>query len=303
MPRALILLNRSARGVTEATFSQVCELVRGRRLDAHVEAVNGSALTAFATRAIENGCTLLIAAGGDGTVSTLAAVATAHATGQKGVALGVIPLGTLNHFARDVGIPADLDAAVCTLASGRLTNVDVGEVNGRLFLNNSSIGVYPRMLWEREQRQRHGHRKWVALFMAALNVWRHYRPITVTIEGRELRSHVRTPFVFVGNNEYAIDGGRIDVRQSLDEGRLQLCMAPGADRGRMARIVLAAIAGRLGTVDGFEATTASALTISTPVRRLGVSLDGELKTLVGPLRYRIRPRALQVIVPEQDRVS
>lgn len=302
MPGALILLNRSARGVMDETIGQLCEFIRRRQLDARVETVNGEALTWWATRAIESGCTSVVAAGGDGTVSTVAAVAAAHSTGQRRVALGVIPLGTLNHFARDVGIPGDVEAAIGTLACGRLATIDVGEVNGQFFVNNSSIGVYPRMLWEREQQQRRGYRKWSALGLAALQVWRQYRPITVTIEERELRSDVRTPFVFIGNNEYAIDGGRIDARKSLDAGRLQLCIAPDADRGRMGRIVLAAIAGRLGTVEGFEAMTASELTISTRARRFGVSLDGELKILDGPLRYRIRPRALQVIVPGQNRV-
>jgi diacylglycerol kinase family enzyme len=186
---------------------------------------------------------------------------------------------------------------VSTLACGREVAIDVGEVNGRIFLNNSSIGVYARLLWEREQQERHGRRKWAAMAVAAVDVWRQYRRINVTIEGRDYRRNVCTPFVFVGNNEYAIDGGRIDARPVLDAGRLQLCIAPDADRLRMARIVLTAVAGRLGSVDGFEAVTAAELTIATRARRLGVSLDGELATLESPLRYRIRPRALRVIVP------
>lgn len=154
MRRAIILLNRSARGVTDATSDQLGELAAARGLEVPVTPVTGASLAASARHAVESGCTVLVAAGGDGTVSTVANVAA-----EQGVALGVLPLGTLNHFARDAGIPGDLDGAVTALACGHTVTVDVGEVNGRIFLNNSSVGVYPRLLWEREQQERQGRRK------------------------------------------------------------------------------------------------------------------------------------------------
>ena len=294
MRRATILLNGAARGVTDSTIRKVGELAGAHGLDAQVVPVTGASLATSARSAMESAYPLLVAAGGDGTVSTVAGVAAAN-----DVALGVLPLGTLNHFARDAGIPSDLEEAMATLACGQCARVDVGEVNGRIFLNNSSIGIYPQMLWEREQQQRHGRSKWAALVLAALRVWREDRGITVTIEGRDYRRDLCTPFVFVGNNEYAIADGRIDTRPILDGGRLQLCLAPNADRRRMAQIVLAAVAGRLAALSGFEAVTASTLTITARARRLGVSLDGELEILESPLSYTIRPRALQVIVPRE----
>ena len=100
---------------------------------------------------------LLVAAGGDGTVSVVAGVAV-----STGSSLGVLPMGTLNHFAKDVGLPLDLEKAVEAIVAGRVHQVDVGEVNGRIFVNNSSVGLYPRMVWEREAEQRRGHRKWAA---------------------------------------------------------------------------------------------------------------------------------------------
>jgi diacylglycerol kinase family enzyme len=235
---------------------------------------------------------MLVAAGGDGTVSTVASVAAAH-----GLVLGILPLGTMNHFARDAGIPLDLEAAVAVIRSGRAAEVDVGDVNGRLFLNNSSLGLYPRLVRERERLQEQGRRKWPAFALAVFRVWRQYRRITVTIEGRGYRLNVRTPFVFVGNNEYAVDGGRIDSRPSLTGGRLQLCIAPNAERRHMTAIVLAAIAGRLAVGESFDTVSATELTIATRSRRAGVSLDGEVAVLDTPLRYTIRPRALRVLVP------
>lgn len=293
--RAVVLLNRSSHRADAGMVARVEELLRAAPVDAALEQLSGDRLAAAAKRAVEVGHTMLVAAGGDGTVSTVASVATA-----LGVVLGVIPLGTMNHFARDAGIPLDLEAAVAGLTCGRVVTVDVGYVNGQAFLNNSSVGLYPRLLWEREQRERQGRRKWTALALSALRVWREYRRIIVTIEGSRSRWNVRTPFVFVGNNEYAIDGGRIDARSSLDDGCLQLCMAPDADRNRMTRIVLAAIAGRLGTVDGFERVLTPELTIEVPSRRVGVSIDGELRILESPLRYTIRPRVLRLVVPARE---
>jgi diacylglycerol kinase family enzyme len=216
---------------------------------------------------------------------------------QAGATLGVLPLGTLNHFAHDIGIPSDLEAAIDVIANGRTMRVDVGDVNGHTFLNNSSLGLYPRMVWEREREQRRGRRKWAALAIASARVWRQYRRIDVTVEGGGTRRIVRTPFVFVGNNEYTVDGGRIDTRARLDGGVLQLCIAPGVDRAGMLRIVGAALAGRLADVEAFEAQTLPALTISGRTPRLGVSLDGEMTTLTSPLRYQIRRGVLRVLVP------
>jgi diacylglycerol kinase family enzyme len=234
------------------------------------------------------------AAGGHGTVSTVASIAV-----EAHLPLGVLPLGTLNHFAHDVGIAPDLETAIRTLKCGRIVTVDVGEVNGRTFLNNSSVGLYPRLVWEREQEERRGRRKWTAMALAAVRVWRQYRRITVAVGGHGHRRHVRTPFVFIGNNEYAITGARIDSRARLDAGRLQLCMAPDASRGQMAAIVMSALAGRLAAVGGFESVLATDLTIEGRRHYLGVSLDGEVTVMESPLRYRTRPRALSVIVPQE----
>jgi diacylglycerol kinase family enzyme len=270
----------------------IAALFRAAGIDAPVLTVDGPHLAAAAEQAVAGGCTTLVAGGGDGTVSTIAAVAA-----RTGAALGVLPLGTLNHFARDLGIPTDLEKSVDTIARGQTTAVDVGRVNGQLFLNNSSLGLYPRLVWEREQQQLLGRRKWAALAVAGLRVWRQFRRIAVTVESSGYQRTVRSPFVFIGNNEYTLEGGRIDTRARIDAGTLQLCMAPGVDRIGMLRIVAAAFAGRVAAVADFEAMAVAELTIRGRSARLGVSLDGEMTTLASPLRYRVCPGALRVIVP------
>ena len=119
--------------------------------------------------------------------------------------LGVLPLGTLNHFAKDLNIPPDLDAAVNIIANRKTLDIDVGEVNGRVFINNSSLGLYPDVVRGRELRQRLGFGKWHSLARSAFSVFRRYPLLDVrlTVDGKEITT--RTPFVFIGNNEYQIE--------------------------------------------------------------------------------------------------
>ena len=161
-----------------------------------------------------------MAGGGDGTIN-----AVAGALAGRDTALGVLPIGTLNHFARDVGIPLNLEAAVRILFTGQVKKVDVGEVNGRVFVNNSGIGLYPRIVRVREEAQRRGHVKWVAFLLAVGSVMRRYSLVSVRLRSEETHAAARgTPFVFVGNNRYEIAGLEIGTRSSLNSGRLWACV-------------------------------------------------------------------------------
>ena len=256
----------------------------------------GDRIADAARRAVQAGNGIVVAAGGDGTVNAVASAVAGTAS-----ILGVIPLGTLNHFAKDLGIPLDLPSAVATIVNGMATTIDAGEVNGRLFLNNASVGLYPRLVWERTREQRRGRRKSYAFLLALARVWRRYRRVTVSVHDGSHERIVHTPFVFVGNNEYRLEGVRIGGRTRLDRGDLHLCMAPGLRRMDVIRISLAAIVGRLHTIDRFESVMTKQLSIAARRKRLGVSLDGELTVLETPLHFRIRPAALRVIVPREGR--
>lgn len=252
---------------------------------------DGAAIARRAREAAARGDTL-VAAGGDGTVGTVAAAAA-----DAGVAFGVIPLGTRNHFARDAGIPADLDRAVAAIAAGQIRLLDLGEVNGRVFVNNSSLGLYPRLVWEREAEQRRGRPKWIAFGIALFRTWRRYRQVTVrlTLRGHE---HVRrTPFVFIGNNEYRLEGLHMGARAALDRGQLSVHLAPHCGRFEILMLPFQALAGRLAAAVGFESFLVSAVSIETARRRVSVAFDGEVTVMRPPLRYRIRPAALKTIVP------
>ena len=239
----------------------------------------------------------MVAGGGDGTLNAVAS----RLVGLP-IAFGVLPLGTLNHFAKDAGIPTDPSAALRSIATGYTTQLDVGEVNGLFFLNNSSIGLYVDVVRDRERQQtRLGRGKWPAFAWAMVGALRRYPFLTValTMDGHAL-SH-RTPFVFVGNNAYRTEGLLIGQRDGLRGGALSVYVADHAGRWRLLALGLRALVGQLRQARDFKDFRAAELRIDTGHQHLRVAIDGELRRLDAPLHYRILPRALRVIVPESLR--
>lgn len=234
----------------------------------------------------------VVAAGGDGTVS---AVASALVDTQ--VPLAVLPTGTLNHFARDLGLPADLAECVRIAVAGKTSAVDVGEVNGAIFVNNASIGLYPAIVRRRERQQRQlGRGKWHAMLWAIHTVLRGHPFLDLTLELDGVRQRRRTPFVFVGNNEYQMEGFTMGLRSKLDGRTLSVYMSHRRGRVGLLLLALRALFGRLQQAKDFEAASVSELRIDSRHRRLLVATDGEVSAFGLPLDFRIRPRALQVIV-------
>jgi diacylglycerol kinase family enzyme len=277
---------------------QACEDLRAKfraaGLDAElVLAKDGEEMIATARRALEGGAHMVAAGGGDGTINAVASVMVG-----SGVRFGVLPLGTLNHFAKDLGIPLDLDEAVRNLATGMPREVDVGEVNGRIFLNNSSLGLYPDIVRDREKQQRRlGRGKWPAALWATLAALRRYPFLSMrlTVKGETLAR--RTPFVFIGNNRYTMQGLAIGERDCLDDGLLSLYVAQRPTRLGLLRFALDALRGKLGSERDFDVLEAASFEIDTHRHRVHVATDGEVTVMNPPLRYRVRPGALTVMVP------
>jgi diacylglycerol kinase family enzyme len=288
---ATVMLNPSA-GSHRETHLQVAAAFAAAGVTVTIESVTGIAVPMRVRQAVASGAEIVVAAGGDGTVSAVASALVGH-----GATLGVIPLGRLNHFAKDAGIPLDITDAARVIAHGRTMMVDVGEVNGRTFVNNASLGVYPRLVYEREREERQGRSHAVSLALAAARVWRQYRRVRVTVVENGIARVVSTPFVFVGNNEYELDALRFGRRRTLIGGRLHVCMAPNVTRAGALRVLVAALAGRLESFRQFESVSLSGLLVEAHRTQLEVSLDGEVVTLNTPLRFRIHPGALDVLVP------
>ncbi len=253
---------------------------------------SGQELAASAKRAVEERYSRVVAGGGDGTVN-----AVAGAVAGTDSALGVLPMGTLNHFARDAGIPLDLEAAVRNLFSGRVAKVDVGEVNGRVFVNNSGIGIYPHLVHVREERQRQGQSKWLGFVLAVFSVLRRYSRLRVRLRMNEAEALARVaPFLFVGNNRYQVIGLEIGRRTRLDSGRLWVCMPPRAGRRNLIAMAFRLLAGRV-SANELNVIEVEELSVEPPTGWVSVSTDGEVSLMAAPLHYRIRPRGLSVVVP------
>jgi YegS/Rv2252/BmrU family lipid kinase len=253
---------------------------------------DGDELTRLAQRAVESEAEIVVAAGGDGTISSVAAVLI-----DAGKTLGVLPLGTMNHFAKDLHIPLDLAGAVATIVAGHARTVDVGEVNQQIFINNSSLGLYPSIVREREKQQQLGWGKWPAYVWAALAVLRRYPFLNMRVaaEGNELNT--RTPFVFIGNNEYEMEHLNVGTRACLDQGQLSLYMANRTGRLGLLRLALRALAGGLRQEKDFIALCTREIWIDSRHKRLRVALDGEVVSMKPPLHYRVQPAALRVLAP------
>src|SRR5581483_228033 len=239
MARVTVLLNRGggAFAADPELASKVGEALRNAGVDADIELVSGGQCTVRCKAIAERGDELLVVGGGDGTVS-----AAASALAGTKTLLGILPLGTLNHFARDLKIPADLDEAARLIASGTERPVDVGEMNGRIFINNSAIGLYPLMVVDRDlQRKRLGRSKRLAMIVASLRTlvrFNHHR-LTLTVN-EERTGHVDTPLLFVGNNDYRTDIGAAGQRDRLDAGELSVfVMRKKTRRGMIAASIRA----------------------------------------------------------------
>ncbi len=289
-----MILNPGSGGTEETGRESVTVLLDRLDPGARLSVVGeDGGLLELARRAAAGPAEVVVAAGGDGTVS---AVATALAGGEK--IFGVLPLGTLNHFATDLGIPAELEAAVDVVAGGATETVDVGEVNGRVFVNNSSLGLYPHIVEERLHQERVRHGKWPALIWATLKVvFRRHPHLHVRIETADREIEAKTQFVFVGNNQYRLTGTDLGGRENLQAGRLSVYLSERSGRLELAALVLRALIGRLRAAPEFREFTTDGLVVETRRDRIRVALDGEVEPMEPPLRYRIRRRALRVRVP------
>jgi diacylglycerol kinase family enzyme len=296
--KAVVLLNCGSAPASDPTAgaerARVAEAFRAAGVEATVEAVPAARLDEAARTAASSSAEAVVLGGGDGTMSTGAAVL---AGGLK--AMGVLPLGTLNHFAKDLGIPLKLEDAVRTIAAGRVREVDVGEAGGRPFLNNASIGLYPEIVRGRDELRRYrGMKKWTAMLAAAREVLKSPPFLSVTLRVFDDVARVRTPFVFVGNNRYEMSLFALGARSALDRGELSLYVARNVRRGGLLRLALRALLGRLRQDKEFEALTVPQVEVSTPRRTARVAIDGELFRMQSPIRFRVRPRALRVLAPE-----
>lgn len=285
----------SARG--EELASEISAIFERNGMQAQIEIANGKQVAASARTMRDESYDLIVAAGGDGTVSSVAA----QIVGCD-VTLGVLPLGTLNHFARDLGVPLNIEEAAAAICSGEVRVVDVASVNDRVFINNSSLGLYAdqvrlRQVW----RKRIG--RWPALILASIVTLARFRFLRVTARFNGKSVSRRCPLILISNNEYKLEPGNLTERKQLDGRALGIYLLRDGGRAGLLRITLHSFRHKLEEAASFENDTASEIIITMKQKRIHVALDGELCKLNSPLRYVSIPGSLRVVAPERQEIQ
>jgi YegS/Rv2252/BmrU family lipid kinase len=292
---ATVLLNRGGGAVAAdpEIAGKVADALKKAGVEADIEMIDGGDCAVRCKAIAERGDPLLIVGGGDGTIG-----AAASALVGTDTRLGILPLGTLNHFARDLGIPAGLDEAAALVAKGSDRRVDVAEMNDRLFINNSAIGLYPLMVVDRDlQRRRLGRSKRLAMLVASLRTLARFNHQRLTLTVNDEKARVDTPLLFVGNNDYRIDIGAPGQRESIEDGELCVLVMRKKTRSGLIAASIRALINRSRPDDMVYLDGVERLRVDSRRSQVAVSLDGEVVSAAPPLDYRIRKKALRVIAP------
>jgi diacylglycerol kinase family enzyme len=235
---------------------------------------------------------IVAAGGGDGTINTVVNMLAGTDT-----ILGVLPLGTRNHFAKDLGIPDDVDGAVDIICRGSTAQVDVGRVNDTLFVNNVSLGMYPKAVRLRD-RWRSYIGKWPAMFLAMAVVFLRLPWFTVRLhyQGKVVRRFV--PMLFVGNNRYETRWHEVGTRATLDRGILWLMLLKKKGPGQALHSAWLALRDRTYEADAVEVAEISELAVRSTRKRLSIGIDGERMKQRTPLLFSSGKGLLKVRVPK-----
>jgi len=301
---AILILNDHAGSIANGndsglTSQNITDTFAAAGITIVTHRATGPEMTSAIRAAMEKNPDAIFVGGGDGTVSTAAGLLV-----ETGIPLGILPLGTLNHFARDLGLPGDWCDAVNAQTTAQRRAVDVGEVNGRVFINNCSLGSYAQAVRQRDALQsEHGHGKWRAMLVASIAVFRALRRLRLQIEMPATSLALRTPFVVISNNQYS---GRVfgpSLRPRLDAGLLWLYTTRAKRRTTMLRLVLQTLLHRIDETEALETHAMTETVITTKQSALPIAADGEVIDVEPPLRFRIRPAALHVLAPSRSKLD
>lgn len=279
-------LNKHAKQATAAEKA----LREAACFDVHV--LDGEDLTNAIRDAVSRGITRIAVAGGDGTISSAAAL-----VADTSIELAVVPAGTYNHFAKDMGLHAELKEACEVASSTKVVEVDVGSVNGRVFLNTSSVGMYANFVRDRDRHEATSGR--MALLRAAIRTLARFQPFKVSFETDSGRKTYITPQVFIGVGERELRFPRMGNRVDGGRSELHVMVVRAQTRSRFIAI------GIMGLVRGVRAVSRTPhfdafllRSCSIEQRHSTVALDGEIVMMDSPLEYELKRGSLRVVVPE-----
>lgn len=260
-------------------------------------------IAAVAERAVELAVArdgAVIAAGGDGTINAVA---------QRVLPtlrpFGLLPKGTFNYFARAHAIPEDLAAAAQTIIDGRITPVQVGTVNDRIFLVNASLGLHPQMLQDREQyTRRYGRHRFIAMLAGVRTVFREREPLTIQIEHDRETETVRTPSLFISNNSLQLEQVGLPEADAVERWRLAAVLMKPIAPMELLGLALRGALGRLGEADKIRSFAFRRMTVAPRSlysrHRFEIATDGERLVMRAPLVFSIAPQPLMMIKPTPE---
>lgn len=241
---------------------------------------------------MREGIRLFIAAGGDGTINSVI-----QPLIHTDAILGVIPAGTYNHFAKDLGIPLSWREALEVVVSGATRPIDTARINERFFVNNISMGLYPELVARREEKGR-DYPRWKARLYAAFGTLQKFPHVAVTLDSEHHQEVIRTHVLMISNNSYDLSRLGIEApRLALEEGRLSVYWLPHMPRLALTRFVAHYLAGRVREAPGFRSFRTSRIKVDSSKQHLHIGVDGEVVTMATPLLITIAPQSLSVKVP------
>jgi diacylglycerol kinase family enzyme len=260
-----------------------------------VDVQPGIDVRAIVREALDAGLRAFVAAGGDGTIHFVAQAL----VGTEGV-LGVVPIGSVNHLARDLRIPVDdWRAALDIAVRGELRQIDVGRINGRYFLNSVMLGLYPTISEYRE-RFRSLHSRWRAYLKAGRLALHHFPHVTLVVEHDGKVETFRTQLFVVAVNSYDLSQvGMVSPKTTFNDGRLSIYSLDFMSRLQFVRAAAKYFRGKIADVPGFRSIRTAALRVDTGKRKLRISVDGELIDLQTPLQIAAVPSSLLVRAPAE----
>lgn len=295
--RFSVVLNAKAGSLVRSSPQRAAARVRERfartGAEADVVATTGADIGKAVDRALQADTDAIVIGGGDGTVTSSARQVLA-----SGKPLGVLPLGTFNLFARDLGMPLELDAAIDAAVRAEVRSVDVGEVNGAVFLSNSVIGMMPLLVRVREKLRGDSalQRAW-GMGVTGLRMLVRYPRLSVEVDLGDGPREIAARSLAVTVNPYEADFPSLPFRKTLDAGCLALYVARHRSRLSFAWLVASLMVGTWRQSGRMDEMLSPELTIHTRSPSIRIVNDGELHTARPPLRYRIRSRALRVLAP------
>ncbi len=268
--------------------------------DIEIREADPANLVAAIRVAVREGARRIIVAGGDGTIAAAASV-----VAGTDVSIGILPAGTLNHLARDLGIPLDLAEAARVAVQGEERTIDVGRAGDRIFLNTSSVGAYVLFVRIRERLEpRLGY--WLASLVASARLMLRLRRVHVELEADGERRCYRTPLIFIGVGERELKAPKLGGRVTRGRRGLHVIVVQSRSSARLLALAFGAAARGLRSVSegpALDEAMVDTCRIELPFTSARVAVDGEIVEMHGPLEYTIWRDALRVVVPRDPRLE